>query len=62
MTTGACLASIGRICRGSSRAVVIRTLPRMGRGLAIVEGLADEWGVAIVRGGKRIWARVYRRQ
>ena len=29
-----------------------------GRGLAIVEGLADEWGVDVLRGGKRVWARV----
>jgi anti-sigma regulatory factor (Ser/Thr protein kinase) len=29
-----------------------------GRGLSIVEGLADEWGIDVLQGGKRIWARV----
>ena len=29
-----------------------------GRGIAIVEGLADEWGVDVLRGGKRVWARI----
>jgi anti-sigma regulatory factor (Ser/Thr protein kinase) len=33
-------------------------LTESGRGLAIVEGLADEWGVDVLRGGKRVWARV----
>jgi anti-sigma regulatory factor (Ser/Thr protein kinase) len=33
-------------------------LTESGRGLAIVDGLADEWGVDVLRGGKRIWARV----
>lgn len=29
-----------------------------GRGLAIVEALAAEWGVDAAPGGKRVWARV----
>ncbi len=29
-----------------------------GRGIAIVQGLADEWGVDVLRGGKRVWARI----
>jgi anti-sigma regulatory factor (Ser/Thr protein kinase) len=29
-----------------------------GRGMAIVQGLADEWGVNVRRGGKRVWARI----
>jgi two-component sensor histidine kinase len=29
-----------------------------GRGLAIVEALAADWGVEAVTGGKRVWARV----
>jgi anti-sigma regulatory factor (Ser/Thr protein kinase) len=29
-----------------------------GRGIAIVQGLADEWGVDVFRGGKRVWARI----
>ena len=28
-----------------------------GRGLAIVDALADEWGVAETADGKRVWAR-----
>jgi anti-sigma regulatory factor (Ser/Thr protein kinase) len=29
-----------------------------GRGMVIVQGLADEWGVDVLRGGKRVWARI----
>ena len=29
-----------------------------GRGLAIVKGLADAWGVEELGGGKRIWAQI----
>jgi serine/threonine-protein kinase RsbW len=39
----------------SSRA---SSVTESGRGLAIVEGLADEWGVDVLRGGKRVWARL----
>jgi len=28
-----------------------------GRGLAIVDQLADRWGITVVPGGKRVWAR-----
>lgn len=35
-----------------------RSLTEKGRGLAIVEGLADEWGVDVLRGGKRVWAHI----
>ncbi len=41
--------------RGGDRAP---PLAEGGRGLAIVEGLADEWGVDVLRGGKRVWARI----
>jgi anti-sigma regulatory factor (Ser/Thr protein kinase) len=34
------------------------SLGERGRGIAIVQGLADEWGVDVVRGGKRVWARI----
>ncbi len=30
-----------------------------GRGLALVDALADEWGVARTADGKRVWARWY---
>jgi phosphoserine phosphatase RsbU/P len=33
-------------------------LPEGGRGLSIVESLADEWGVDLLPSGKRVWARV----
>lgn len=33
-------------------------LAESGRGRTIVEGLADEWGIDVPRGGKRVWARV----
>ena len=28
-----------------------------GRGLVVVEALADEWGIARTSNGKRVWAR-----
>jgi anti-sigma regulatory factor (Ser/Thr protein kinase) len=36
----------------------VPSVTESGRGLAIVEGLADEWGVDVLRGGKRVWARL----
>jgi anti-sigma regulatory factor (Ser/Thr protein kinase) len=33
------------------------TVPMGGRGLAIVDALADDWGVAETTDGKRVWAR-----
>jgi anti-sigma regulatory factor (Ser/Thr protein kinase) len=34
-----------------------RTVPRGGRGLAIVDALADDWGMTETGDGKRVWAR-----
>lgn len=33
-------------------------LTESGRGLAIVKGLADAWGLEELGGGKRIWAQI----
>jgi anti-sigma regulatory factor (Ser/Thr protein kinase) len=34
-----------------------RSLPTRGRGLGLVEVLADDWGVVDTGSGKRVWAR-----
>jgi anti-sigma regulatory factor (Ser/Thr protein kinase) len=36
----------------------VPSVAESGRGLAIVDGLADEWGVDVLRDGKRVWARL----
>jgi hypothetical protein len=41
------------LARGKARSVT-----ESGRGLAIVEGLADEWGIDVLRCGKQEWARL----
>jgi anti-sigma regulatory factor (Ser/Thr protein kinase) len=33
------------------------TVPIGGRGLAIVDAMADDWGIAATHDGKRVWAR-----
>jgi anti-sigma regulatory factor (Ser/Thr protein kinase) len=43
---------------GSRAEIGAPSLTESGRGLAIVKGLADAWGVEELGGGKRIWAQV----
>jgi anti-sigma regulatory factor (Ser/Thr protein kinase) len=49
---GSRMSAAGPAVQGPSR------LPERGRGLTIVDALADAWGVEQMRDGKRVWARV----
>jgi serine/threonine-protein kinase RsbW len=43
---------------GTCAEITAPSLTESGRGLAIVKGLADAWGVEELGGGKRVWAQL----
>lgn len=45
-------------CRVRPTAEIPRRDEERGRGLQLVEAVADDWGAELVHGGKRVWAHL----